>query len=224
MAVLRPLRVIIENYPENTEEELDAVNNPEDPGAGIRRIPFGREIYIEQDDFRESPPPRYYRLAPGREVRLRYAYFVRCTGVVKDPKTGEVTELRCHYDPDTRGGTAPDGRKVKATIHWVSARHAIAAEVRLYGHLFNRPDPDDAPPGQDWRANIAHNSLEVLSGCRLEPSLTQARPGELYQFERLGYFCCDPDSAPGRPVFNRAVTLRDQWSRIAAGEQPTEPR
>ncbi|MEO0077904.1 MAG: glutamine--tRNA ligase/YqeY domain fusion protein [candidate division WOR-3 bacterium] len=223
MAVLRPLKVVIENYPEDKVEELAAVNNPEDPQAGTRPVPFAREIYIEQDDFREVPPPRYYRLAPGREVRLRYAYFIKCTGVVKDEQTGAITELRCTYDPATRGGDAPDGRKVKATIHWVSARHAVKAEVRLYQHLFSKPDPDDTAPGQDWRSNIAPDSIEVLTDCRLEPSLAQARPGDRFQFERLGYFCCDPDSSPGRPVFNRTVTLRDQWARIAARQEQNRP-
>jgi len=222
MAVLRPLKVVIENYPEDRVEELEAVNNPEDPAAGTRKVPFSRTLYIEQDDFRESPPPKYYRLAPGREVRLRYAYFVKCTGVVKDEQTGATTELRCTYDPATRGGDAPDSRKVKATIHWVSAGHAVRSEVRLYRHLFSGPDPDETPPGQDWRANIAPDSTEVLTDCRLEPGLAQARPGDRYQFERLGYFCCDPDSAPGRPVLNRTVTLRDQWARIAAGRQRTD--
>ncbi len=219
MAVLRPLKVVIENYPEDKVEALEAVNNPEDPAAGTRKVPFCRTLYIEQDDFRSSPPPKYYRLAPGREVRLRYAYFVKCTDVVKDEKTGAITELRCTYDPATRGGDAPDSRRVKATIHWVSARHAVKGEVRLYRHLFSKPDPDETPPGQDWRPNIAPDSIEVLTDCRLEPGLAQARPGDRFQFERLGYFCCDPDSAPGRPVFNRTVTLRDQWARIAAGEQ-----
>jgi glutaminyl-tRNA synthetase len=214
LGVLRPLRVVIENYPENQSEELDAVNNPEDPAAGRRKVPFSRVLYVEQDDFREDPPKDFFRLAPGREVRLRYAYFVKCTGVVKDPQTGRVTELRCTYDPATRGGDAPDGRKVKATIHWVSAEHAIDGEVRLYDHLFTKPDPDDAPEGQDYRANLNPKSLEVLTGARLEPSLAGAAVGSRYQFERLGYFCVDKDSAPGKPVFNRAVTLRDTWAKI----------
>jgi glutaminyl-tRNA synthetase len=214
LAVLRPLRVVIENYPEGQTEELEGVNNPEDPSAGTRKVPFARVLYIEQDDFREVPPKDFFRLAPGREVRLRYAYFVKCTGVVKDPKAGEVVELRCTYDPATRGGNAPDGRKVKGTIHWVSAANALDAEVRLYDHLFTKPDPDDVPGGQDYRANLNPESLVVVSGAKLEPSLAGAAVGSKYQFERLGYFCVDKDSAPGRPVFNRAVTLRDTWAKI----------
>jgi glutaminyl-tRNA synthetase len=214
LGVLRPLRLVIENYPEGQSEELEAVNNPEDPGAGTRKLPFGRVLYVEEDDFREDPPRDFFRLAPGREVRLRYAYFVRCTGAVKDPATGRVVELRGTYDPATRGGNAPDGRKVKATIHWVSAEHAVDAEVRLYDHLFTRPDPDDVPEGQDYRANLNPASLVTLAGARLEPGLAGARHGERYQFERLGYFCVDRDSAPGALVFNRAVTLRDTWARI----------
>jgi glutaminyl-tRNA synthetase len=213
MAVLRPLKVVIDNYREGQTEELEAVNNPEDPAGGTRRVPFSRVLYIEQDDFREVPPPKYYRLSPGREVRLRAAYFIKCVDVVKDG-SGEVVELRCTYDPATRGGDAPDGRKVKATIHWVSAAHAADAEVRLYDHLFLKANPDDMPEGQDWKSNLSPKSLDVLTGCRLEPSLAAARPGERYQFERLGYFCADPDSAPGRPVFNRAVTLKDEWAKI----------
>ncbi|MGQ9591763.1 MAG: glutamine--tRNA ligase/YqeY domain fusion protein [Planctomycetota bacterium] len=218
MAVLRPVRLLIENYPEGRVEELDAVNNPEDPAAGTRKVPFSRVLYIERDDFMEAPPKEFYRLAPGREVRLRYAYFVRCTGAVKDPATGEVVELRCVHDPKTRGGDAPDGRKVKSTIHWVSAPHAIEAEVRLYDHLFTREDPTDVsglPEGADWKANLNPRSLETLRGCRLEPSLAGASPGARYQFERLGYFCADgKDSRPGNLVFNRIVTLRDPWAKI----------
>jgi len=214
MAVLRPLKVVIENYPEDKVEEFDALNNPEDPAAGTRKVPFSRVLYIEQDDFRESPPPKYWRLAPGREVRLRSAYFIRCTGVVKNEATGNVVELRCTYDPATRGGDAPDGRKVKSTIHWVSAVHAVDAEVRLYERLFTRPDPDQVPEGQDWKANLNPRSLDTLSGCKVEPGLAFAAPGERVQFERLGYFCADPDSEPGRPVFNRTVTLRDEWARL----------
>jgi glutaminyl-tRNA synthetase len=214
LAVLRPLRVVITNYPENQTEELEAVNNPEDPAAGTRKVPFGRMLYIERDDFREDPPKQFFRLAPGREVRLRYAYFVKCENVVKDPKTGEVVELHCTYDPATRGGSAPDGRKVKGTIHWVSAAHAVEAEVRLYDHLFNKPDPDDYPEGADYKANLNPKSLEVLTGCRLEPSLAGARPGDRYQFERMGYFCVDPDSVPGALVFNRTVSLTDTWAKI----------
>jgi glutaminyl-tRNA synthetase len=215
MAVLRPLRLVIENYPEGRSEELEAVNNPEDPAAGTRRVPFSRVLYVEQDDFREAPPKDFFRLAPGREVRLRYAYFVKCVNVVKDPQTGDVVELRCTYDPATRGGNAPDGRKVKATIHWVSADHAVGAEVRLYDHLFVKPDPDDVAEGQDYRANLNPKSLETLTGCKLEPGLAGAAPGSKYQFERLGYFCVDADSGPRGLVFNRAVTLRDSWAKSA---------
>ncbi len=211
MAVLRPLRVVIENLPEDRVEELEAINNPEDPSAGTRKVPFSKVLYIERDDFMEDPPRKFYRLAPGREVRLRYAYFVRCVDVVKDER-GEVAELRCVYDPATRGGNAPDGRKVKATIHWVSAAHAVEAEVRLYDRLFTHPDPDGVK--DDFKNHLNPHSLEVLTGCRLEPGLSDVRPGERYQFERLGYFCADPDTRPGRPVFNRAVTLRDTWARI----------
>jgi glutaminyl-tRNA synthetase len=213
LAVLRPLRLVIENYPEGRSEELEAVNNPEDPAAGTRKVPFSRVLYIEQDDFREAPPKDFFRLAPGREVRLRYAYFVKCVRVVKDLQTGEVVELACTYDPATRGGNAPDGRKVKATIHWVSADHAVPAEVRLYDHLFTKPDPDDVAEGQDYRANLNPKSLETLTGCKLEPSLAGAAAGSKYQFERLGYFCVDADSGPRGLVFNRAVTLRDSWAK-----------
>jgi len=219
MAVLRPLKVVITNYPEGQTEEMDAVNNPEDPAAGTRKVPFSRELYIEREDFMEDPPKKFFRLAPGREVRLRYAYFITCTDVVKDPATGEVTELRCTYDPATRGGDAPDGRKVKATLHWVSAAHAADAEVRLYDHLFTKEDPDDVPEGQDFRANLDPHSLDVLAGCKVEPCLADAPAGSRYQFERLGYFCVDPDSALGRPVFNRTVTLRDTWAKIQQAGQ-----
>ena len=214
MAVLRPLKVVIDNYPENQVEEMDAVNNPEDPGAGTRRVPFSRVLYIEQDDFREDPPKQYYRLSPGREVRLRYGYFITCTSVVKNEK-GEVVEVHCTYDPATRGGNAPpDGRKVKATIHWVSAAHALDAEVRIYENLFTREDPNQVEEGQDFTANLNSNSLEVLQGCKLEPSLASAPAGNRYQFERLGYFCVDPDSKPGKLVFNRTVALKDTWAKI----------
>ncbi|MEO0021884.1 MAG: glutamine--tRNA ligase/YqeY domain fusion protein [candidate division WOR-3 bacterium] len=214
MAVLRPLRVVIENYPEGQVEELEAINNPEDHSAGTRKVPFCRELYIEQDDFREEPPPKYYRLAPGREVRLRYAYFIKCVDVIRDEQ-GRVRELRCVYDPATRGGDAPDGRRVKATIHWVSARHAVDAEIRLYDRLFVKPDPDDVEPGQDWKANLNPRSLEVLTGCKLEPALRDVKPGERFQFERLGYFCADlRDCQPDRLVFNRTVTLKDTWAKI----------
>jgi glutaminyl-tRNA synthetase len=214
MAVLRPLRVVIGNYPEDLVEELEAVNNPEDAGMGTRQVPFSKVLYIEQDDFREDPPKQYYRLAPGREVRLRYAYFVTCTGVVKDEKTGEIVEIHCTYDPATRGGNAPDGRKVKSTIHWVSAAHAIDAEVRLYDTLFAKENPGDEGEGSDFTADLNPNSLEVLTSCKLEPSLLGAAPGSRCQFERLGYFCVDPDSAPGKLVFNRTVALRDSWAKI----------
>jgi len=218
MAVLRPLKVVIENYPEGQVEYVEAINNPEDPSAGTRKVPFGRVLYIEQDDFMEDPPRKFYRLAPGREVRLRYAYFVTCTDVIKDAD-GRVVELRCTYDPATQGGDAPDGRKVKATLHWVSAEHAIDAEVRLYDHLFSRPDPDNVEEGHDFTEALNPQSLEVLAGCKLEPSLAQARPLDRFQFERLGYFCVDPDSTPERPVFNRTVTLRDTWAKIQKQQQ-----
>jgi glutaminyl-tRNA synthetase len=215
MAVLRPLKVVIENYPEDQVEELEAVNNPEDPSMGTRTVPFSRELYIERDDFREDPPRKFFRLAPGREVRLRYAYFVTCREVVKDEATGEVTELRCTYDPETRGGNAPDGRKVKGTIHWVSVPHALDCEVRLYDRLFNRPNPADVPEGEDFTSLLNPDSLEILPACPVEPGLREAGPGERYQFERLGYFCVDArDSEPDRPVFNRTVPLRDSWAKI----------
>ncbi len=214
MAVLNPLKVVIENYPESQVEELEAVNNPEDPGAGTRKAPFSRELYIERDDFMEEPLPKFYRLAPGREVRLRYAYFVRCVGIVKDA-SGEVVELRCTYDPQTRGGDAPDGRKVRATLHWLSAPHSLEAEVRLYDYLFIKADPDDFPEGGSFLDNLNPNSLTVLKSCRVEPSLAGAPAGSRYQFERQGYFCVDPDSTAERLVFNRTVALRDTWARIA---------
>ncbi|MBX9625215.1 MAG: glutamine--tRNA ligase/YqeY domain fusion protein [Gemmataceae bacterium] len=213
MAVLRPLKVVIENHPEGQVEELDCINNPEDPAGGSRKVPFGRVLYIEQDDFREDPPKDFFRLAPGKEVRFRWAYFVKCVSAVKDAN-GKVVELRCTYDPATKGGDAPDGRKVKGTIHWVSAGHAVDAEVRLYDHLFAKPDPDDAPEGRTYLDNLNPKSLEVLTGCKLEPSLAAAPVGRTVQFERLGYFCVDKDSAPGKLVFNRAVTLRDTWAKI----------
>jgi len=213
MGVLRPLRVVIDNYPDGESEELQAINNPEDPSAGTRQVPFSKVLYIEREDFMEDPPKKFYRLAPGREVRLRYAYFVTCTDVVKDER-GEVIELHCTYDPATRGGDAPDGRKVKATLHWVSADHALDAEVRLYDHLFTKEDPSDVPDGQDWKAGINPDSLQVLAGCKVEPSLAGAEPGYRCQFERKGYFCVDPDSAPGSLVFNRTVGLRDTWAKI----------
>ncbi len=216
MAVLRPLKLVITNWPEGKVEELEAVNNPEDASAGTRRVPFGRELYVERDDFMEDPPRKFFRLAPGREVRLRYGYFVRCEEAVKDDE-GRVVELRCTYDPETAGGHAPDGRKVKATLHWVTAAHALDAEVRLYDRLFLKDDPDDAPEGEDFRANLNPASLEVIEEAKVEPSLAGARFGARYQFERLGYFCVDAASgAGGRPVFNRTVTLRDTWARISA--------
>ncbi len=214
MGVLKPLRVIIDNYPEGQVEEMDAVNNPEDAGMGTRKVPFSRELWIEQDDFREVPPKKYHRLCPGQEVRLRYAYLVRCTRVVKDRTSGEPAEVHCTYDPATRGGNTPDGRKVKGTIHWVSAAHAQPAEVRLYDHLFTKPDPSEVPEGQDYKVNLNPKSLERLSGCFVEPGLKGAAPGSRFQFERLGYFCVDPDSTPERPVFNRTVSLVDTWAKI----------
>ena len=218
MGVLKPLRVVIENYAEGQVEELAAVNNPEDAGAGTRRVPFSRVLYIEQDDFRQNPPPKYYRLAPGREVRLRYAYFLKCVDVVKDAQ-GNVVELRCTHDPATRGGDAPDGRKVKATIHWVSAAHAVPAEVRLYDRLFLKENPDEVSEGQDFLANLNPNSLEVLAGCWVEPGLAQAKAGSIHQFERQGYFCLDPDTADGKLVFNRAVSLKDEWAKIEKAQR-----
>ena len=214
MGVLRPLKLVIDNYPEGQVEQLPAINNPEDAAAGTREVPFSKVLYIEQDDFREEAPPKFFRLAPGREVRLRYAYFVTCTGVVKDPASGQVTEVHCTYDPATRGGDSPDGRKVKGTIHWVSAEHSVPAEVRLYDNLFSVPDPDDVPEGADYKANLNPKSLETITEARLEPSTSAAAPGTRYQFERQGYFCVDKDSAPGKPVFNRTVTLKDSWAKI----------
>jgi glutaminyl-tRNA synthetase len=213
MAVLRPLKVVIDNYPEDQVEELEAINNPEDPSAGTRKVPFSRELYIEQEDFMEEPPKKFFRLAPGREVRLRYAYFITCTEVVKD-KDGDILELHCTYDPATRGGDAPDGRKVKSTLHWVSARHAIESEVRLYDHLFTKENPDEAAGGEDFKSNLNPNSLEALSSCMVEPSLAGAAPLSRFQFERLGYFCVDPDSSEGKLIFNRTVGLRDTWAKI----------
>ena len=219
MAVLKPLKLVIDNYPEDLVEELEAINNPEDVSQGTRKVPFSKVIYIEQDDFREEPPPKYFRLAPGREVRLRYAYFVTCTSVIKNPITGEVIEVHCTYDPATRGGDAPDGRKVKSTIHWVSARHALLAKVYLYDRLFKNEYPDDAPEGEDFLANLNPDSLEVLSGAMLEPSLASARPGTTYQFERQGYFCVDTHSSAESLIFNRTVTLKDTWARIEKAQQ-----
>lgn len=224
MAVLHPLKVVIENMPEGAVEELEAINNPEDPAAGVRGVPFTRELYIEEDDFREDPPKKYYRLSPGAEVRLRWGYFITCREVIRDA-AGKVVELRCTYDPETRGGTAPDGRKVKGTIHWVSALHAVDAEVRLYDRLFLNESPEeDLPEGADFTANLNPNSLEVVQGCKVEPSLAEARPGSTYQFERLGYFCADiRESSPGHLVFNRAVPLKDTWAKIEQKEAPPPP-
>jgi glutaminyl-tRNA synthetase len=212
------LRVVIENYPEGDAEELEAINNPEDMSSGTRKVPFSRVLYIEQEDFREDPPPKFWRLAPGREVRLRYAYFIKCVGVVKDEKTGEIIELRCTYDPQTRGGDAPDGRKVKTTLHWVSANHAVPAEVRLYDHLLNKANPAEEE-NADFRTLLNPKSLEIIENCFVEPSLAQAQPGSRYQFERLGYFCVDPDSTKKKLVFNRTVTLRDEWAKIEKGDK-----
>ena len=220
MAVLRPIKVVLENYPEGQIEELEAVNNPEDASMGKRKVPFSRVLYIEQDDFREEPPKGFFRLSPGKEVRLRYAYIIKCIDAVKDPKTGAVTELRCTYDPETKSGSSQAQRKVKATIHWISAAHALSAEARLYDHLFTKEDPGDVPEGADWLANLNPDSLEVIKDARVERFLNNARKGEIYQFERLGYFCVDSvDSADGQLVFNRAVTLRDTWAKIEKSEK-----
>ncbi|MEW6186726.1 MAG: glutamine--tRNA ligase/YqeY domain fusion protein [Thermodesulfobacteriota bacterium] len=219
MAVLNPLKVVIDNYPEDVVEALEAVNNPEDPAMGMRNVPFSKVLYIEQEDFREDPPKKFFRLSPGREVRLRYGYFITCREVVKDPQTGEIKELHCTYDPQTRGGDSPDGRKVKATLHWVSAAQALEAEVRLYGHLFNQPDPEDVEEG-DFIRTLNPESLTILKGCKLEPSLGAAEAGKPYQFERQGYFCLDKvDSKPGVLVFNRSVPLKDSWAKIEKGEK-----
>lgn len=215
MGVLRPLKVVIDNYPVDHTDELEAINNPEDPGAGIRKVPFSRELYIERDDFREDPPKKFYRLAPGREVRLRYAYFITCQSVVKDEDSGEILELHCTYDPASKGGNSPDGRKVKATLHWVSAYHAVDAEVRLFEHLFTKENPEDVEEDGNWKSSLNPNSLATLKTCRLEPSLAHATRGQIFQFERLGYFCVDSeDSTEDALVFNRTVSLRDEWARI----------
>ena len=220
MAVLRPLRVVIDNYPEGKVEQLDAENNPEDPSMGRRKIPFSRVVYIEQDDFRENPPEKFFRLTPGREVRLKHAYYVKCDRVVKDKGTGQVAEVHCRYDPETRGGWSQDGRKVRGTLHWVSAAHALEAEVRLYDHLFTKRDPYDVEEGSDFKDNINPNSLEKLTSCLVEPSLAGARPGTRYQFLRQGYFCVDSvDSRDGAPVFNRIVSLRDSWAKIERAQK-----
>jgi glutaminyl-tRNA synthetase len=217
MAVLRPLKVIITNYPEDQVEELEAINNPEDDSMGTRKIPFSRVLYIEQDDFREDPPRKWFRLAPGREVRLKHAYYITCVDVIKD-ENGEVVELHCTYDPETRGGGSPDGRKVKGTLHWVSAAHAIDAEARLYDYLYTKPDPSEVEEGQDFTANLNPDSLEVLTDCKVEPGLGAEKPGSRFQFLRLGYFCMDPDSRDGRLVFNQTVTLRDTWAKIEGSQ------
>ncbi|HEU4638728.1 MAG TPA: glutamine--tRNA ligase, partial [Candidatus Binatia bacterium] len=210
-----PIKVVIENYPAGKGENLEAVNNPEDPSSGTRLVPFSGIVYIEQDDFREEPPKGFFRLSPGREVRLRYAYIIKCVDLVKDPMTGQVTELRCTYDPETKSGSSQSNRKVKATIHWVSVEHAKEAEVRLYDHLFSKEDPDEVPDGVVWLTNVNPKSLEMLTDCRVEPILANAKVGERYQFERLGYFCVDSvDSTERRPVFNRTVTLRDSWANL----------
>ena len=213
MAVLEPLKVIIDNYPEGKVEELDAVNNPEDPAAGTRKIPFSRELYIERDDFMEDPPKKFYRLAPGREVRLRYAYFVTCVDVIKDD-SGEITEIHCTYDPETQGGDAPDGRKVRATLHWVSANHARSAEVRLFDRLFGTEYPEEVEEGQDFTLNINPVSMEIIESAYLEPGLNTSPAGTRFQFERLGYFVVDSDTSPDKPVFNRTLPLRDTWARL----------
>ena len=218
MAVLHPLKVVIDNYPEGLLEQMQAVNNPEDPGAGTRKVPFSRELYIEREDFMEDPPKKFFRLAPGREVRLRYAYFITCKDVVKD-EAGNVVELRCTYDPATRGGDAPDGRKVKSTLHWVCAADCLPAEVRLYDHLFTKENPDETEEGKDFTSNLNPNSLEVLTDCPVEPSLKSAPPGSRYQFERLGYFCVDTDSSDDLLVFNRTVSLRDPWAKIQKAQK-----
>jgi glutaminyl-tRNA synthetase len=214
LAVLRPLRVVLTNYPEDQAEEFEAANHPGDPSMGTRKVPFSRVLYIERDDFMEEPPKGFFRLAPGREVRLRFAYFIRCEKVVKDPDTGEVVELHCTYDPSTRGGSAPDGRKVKGTLHWVSAAHSLEAQVRLYDRLFSVPNPTADKDGVDYKGFLNPQSIEILDSCRIEPSLAAAAPGAGYQFERQGYFCLDSKvSGSGKPVFNRTVTLRDSWAK-----------
>jgi glutaminyl-tRNA synthetase len=218
MAVLRPLKVVVENYPEGQAEMLEAVNNPEDASMGTRQVEFSRELWIEQDDFRETPPKGYYRLSPGTEVRLRYGYLIRCTSVVKN-SAGEIVEVHCTYDPATRGGNTPDGRKVKSTIHWVSAAHAVEAEVRLYENLFLKEYPNEVEEGRDWTANLNPASLETLRGCKLEPSLSEAKAGDRFQFERLGYFCVDAESSVATKVFNRTVGLRDTWAKIEKAQK-----
>ncbi|MCJ7687631.1 MAG: glutamine--tRNA ligase, partial [Desulfobacteraceae bacterium] len=223
MAVLRPIRVVIDNYPEDETEYLDAENNPEDPDMGSRKLPFSRVLFIERDDFREDPPKKFFRLGPGREVRLKHAYYIKCKGMVKDEKTGELIELHCTYDPKTRGGWSDDGRKVKGTLHWVSAAHSIEAEVRLYDHLFLKPNPGDEKDGPDFKDHLNPNSLETLTSCRVEPGLADAAPGMGLQFLRLGYFCVDSvDSSTDSLVFNRTVTLRDTWAKIVKTQKMSE--
>jgi len=219
MAVLRPLRVVIDNYPDGQVEELEAINNPEDPGMGTRKVPFSKVLYIEQDDFREKPPKEFFRLAPDREVRLRYAYFIKCVGVVKDAWTGEPIELHCTYDLSTRGGDSPDGRKVKATLHWVSAAHGVEAEVRLYDHLSVKADTGDVAGGEDFKSHLNPKSIEKLTSCFVEPGLAGAAPGSRFQFERQGYFCVDPESTDKKLVFNRTVTLKDTWAKIEKAQK-----
>jgi glutaminyl-tRNA synthetase len=223
MGVLRPLRVVIENYPAEQVEEFEAVNNPEDEGMGTRMVPFSRVLYVEQEDFREDAPKKWFRLAPGREVRLKHAYYITCTDFVKDEQTGQVVELRCTYDPESGGGSTPDGRKVRGTLHWVSAMHAVEAEVRLYDYLFSEADLSNVEEGKDFKDYVNPDSLEVLTGCKVEPSLGDlaagAKPGSRYQFLRMGYFCVDPDSASGRPVFNETIGLRDTWAKIESAQR-----
>jgi glutaminyl-tRNA synthetase len=222
MGVLDPLKVVIDNYPEDLVEEMEAINNPEDATMGSRKVPFSRVLYIERDDFREDPPRKFFRLAPGREVRLRYAYLVTCVDVVKDEETGEIVELHCTYDPATRGGDAPDGRKVRGTLHWVSAPHALEAEVRLYDRLFLKENPDDVAEGEDFMSALNPSSLEVSPACYVEASLAGAHPGHRVQFERQGYFCVDPDSTPEKLIFNRTIALRDSWAKIEKAQQPAD--
>ena len=222
MAVIHPLKVIIDNYPEDKVEEMEAINNPEDTSMGTRKVPFSKVLYIEREDFMEEPPKKFYRLAPGREVRLRYAYFIKCERVIKDNKTGEVIELHCTYDPATRGGSSPDGRKVKATLHWVSAIHASKAEVRLYDRLFSKEFPEETEEGKDFTSNINPDSINILKSCHIEPSLENSKPEDKFQFERLGYFCVDPDSTKKKLVFNRTVNLRDTWAKIQKAQQKSK--
>jgi glutaminyl-tRNA synthetase len=218
MAVLKPLKVIIDNFPEGQVEWVEAENNPEDPNAGTRKLPFSRELFVEQDDYREDAPKGWFRLGPGREVRLKHAYYIKCQSAVKNEK-GEVVELHCTYDPASAGGSTADGRKVQGTLHWVSAAHAADAEVRLYEPLFSKANPDDLPEGQDYKSNLNPNSLTVLLGCKVEPDQASPATGERYQFLRTGYFCADPDSQPGKPVFNRTVTLKDTWAKVEKGQK-----